>query len=179
MACTGLVRLRRATVDDAPDIARVHVRTWQSAYRGLMPRALLDSLTFERRSGWWKGELELVADDHRPWVAVDDERVVGFVHAGPAGTTRRAAGLARSTRSMSIPIARARASGATCCVMPPATSERTASGRRCSGCFSTTSRRGASMRRRVGRPTAAERVESLGGVDIKEVRYTGAELRPG
>ena len=84
MACTGLVRLRRATVDDAPNIARVHVRTWQSAYRGLMPQALLDSLTFERRTGWWKGQLELLKDDHRPWIAVDDERVVGFVHAGPS-----------------------------------------------------------------------------------------------
>jgi ribosomal protein S18 acetylase RimI-like enzyme len=84
MACTGLVRLRRAVVDDAPEIARVHVRTWQSAYRGLMPQALLDSLTFERRSGWWKGQLELAKGDHRPWVAVDDERVIGFAHAGPS-----------------------------------------------------------------------------------------------
>ena len=66
MACTGLVRLRRATVDDAPAIAGVHVRTWQAAYRGLMPQALLDSLTFERRRGWWKGQLELAKGDHRP-----------------------------------------------------------------------------------------------------------------
>jgi ribosomal protein S18 acetylase RimI-like enzyme len=84
MACTGLVRLRRAGVDDAAAIATVHVRTWKSAYRGLMPQALLDSLTFERRTGWWKGELELARDDRRPWVAVDDDRVVGFVHAGPS-----------------------------------------------------------------------------------------------
>ncbi len=84
MACTGLVRLRRAAVNDAPGIAQVHVRTWQSAYRGLMPQRLLDSLTFERRTGWWTGQLELLKDDHRPWVAVDDERVVGFVHAGPS-----------------------------------------------------------------------------------------------
>ncbi len=84
MACTGLVRLRRATVEDAPGIARVHVRTWQSAYRGTMPQALRDSLTFERREGWWKGELELLKDDHRPWIAVDDVHVVGFVHAGPS-----------------------------------------------------------------------------------------------
>jgi ribosomal protein S18 acetylase RimI-like enzyme len=84
MACTGLVRMRRATVGDAPDIARVHVRTVEAAYRGLVPDKLLRILTYDRRLGWWKGELELLSDEHRPWVAVDGDGVVGFVHAGPS-----------------------------------------------------------------------------------------------
>ena len=40
---TGLV-VRDATPDDAPDIARVHVRSWQAAYQGLIDEAYLASL---------------------------------------------------------------------------------------------------------------------------------------
>jgi hypothetical protein len=36
--------VRRATLDDAPAIARVHVAAWQRAYRGQMPDAVLDGL---------------------------------------------------------------------------------------------------------------------------------------
>jgi len=36
------VAVRRATIDDAVDIADVHVATWRATYRGLMPQSLLD-----------------------------------------------------------------------------------------------------------------------------------------
>lgn len=45
--------IRPATVDDAHDLAVVHVRSWQQAYRGLMPQAVLDRLSIaEREAGW-------------------------------------------------------------------------------------------------------------------------------
>ena len=38
------VHVRRATPDDALAIATVHVRSWQAAYRGLLPQPYLDAL---------------------------------------------------------------------------------------------------------------------------------------
>ena len=42
--------LRLAEPADAMDVARIHVRSWQAAYRGLMPDAYLDALRPEDRA---------------------------------------------------------------------------------------------------------------------------------
>jgi hypothetical protein len=36
--------IRAARMEDVPQIAAVHVRSWQAAYRGLLPQAYLDGL---------------------------------------------------------------------------------------------------------------------------------------
>src|SRR5919109_964260 len=41
--------IRPATVDDAYGIARVHVTTWQDAYRGIVPNEYLDALDIDAR----------------------------------------------------------------------------------------------------------------------------------
>ena len=46
--------IRTATFDDASTIAEVHVATWQSAYKGLMPDELLQNLNIERRKQGWQ-----------------------------------------------------------------------------------------------------------------------------
>ena len=46
----GLVlTVRRATPEDAAGVAGVHVRSWQVAYRGLLPDDYLDGLRPEDR----------------------------------------------------------------------------------------------------------------------------------
>jgi ribosomal protein S18 acetylase RimI-like enzyme len=47
------VSLRRATVDDAPGIGLVHVRSWQAAYRAEVPAAYLTALDPEARGRRW------------------------------------------------------------------------------------------------------------------------------
>ncbi|MGB6192960.1 MAG: GNAT family N-acetyltransferase, partial [Terracidiphilus sp.] len=42
--------MRLAQPDDAMAVARVHVRSWQAAYRGLIPDAFLDGLRPEDRA---------------------------------------------------------------------------------------------------------------------------------
>jgi len=42
--------LRPAEPRDALEVARVHIRTWQVAYRGLVPDEYLDSLNIEDRA---------------------------------------------------------------------------------------------------------------------------------
>lgn len=47
-----VIRAARAT--DATQIALVHVRSWQGAYRGLLPQAYLDGLDPAQRVGLWE-----------------------------------------------------------------------------------------------------------------------------
>lgn len=44
------VRLRRAEPTDNDAVATVHVRSWQAAYRGLLPDAYLDGLNASDRA---------------------------------------------------------------------------------------------------------------------------------
>jgi ribosomal protein S18 acetylase RimI-like enzyme len=82
--CTGQVHLRRAAEGDATAIAEVHVETWRSAYRDILPAAYLDRLDRNRREEFWRREIETLPRERRPWIAEAGSRVVGFVSAGPS-----------------------------------------------------------------------------------------------
>jgi GNAT superfamily N-acetyltransferase len=60
---TDGVDVRWATVDDADEIAEVHISSWRVAYRGLIPDEVLDGLRQERRASQW-----------RTWLAEGGER---------------------------------------------------------------------------------------------------------
>ena len=47
---TASMLIRPAEPDDALDVARVHVRSWQTGYHGLLPAAYLDQLRPEERA---------------------------------------------------------------------------------------------------------------------------------
>ncbi len=76
--------VRPARPDDAAGIATAHVRSWQSAYRGIVPVAVLDSLSIDRRASWWRGELTEMAPPTACWVVERSGRVVGFASIGAA-----------------------------------------------------------------------------------------------
>jgi hypothetical protein len=40
-------RIREATLADAEGVARVHVDTWRSAYKEMVPDSYLDGLNYE------------------------------------------------------------------------------------------------------------------------------------
>ncbi len=74
----GLVR--PADVDDAAAIARVHVESWRTTYRGLLPDDFLDSLSQGRYLERW---LRSLGDDAtRVYVAEDAHEVVAFASGG-------------------------------------------------------------------------------------------------
>jgi GNAT superfamily N-acetyltransferase len=77
-ANVGAVDVRRATVADARDIADVHVRAWQVAYRHAFPAAKLDALTVDEREERWRRSLE----EQTVFVAEDGGTVVGWASAG-------------------------------------------------------------------------------------------------
>jgi GNAT superfamily N-acetyltransferase len=75
--------LRPAEPRDAMAVARVHVRSWQAAYRGLLPDAYLDGLRPEERAQRY----DFASDDVRApatMVAMDDGRLCGFATTMPA-----------------------------------------------------------------------------------------------
>lgn len=51
------VRIRRAGVEDATTIARLHVETWQAAYAGILPDAALVSLDPQAQAETWRRRL--------------------------------------------------------------------------------------------------------------------------
>jgi GNAT superfamily N-acetyltransferase len=84
MGDPGAPVVRPAGPDDAQAIATAHVRSWQAAYRGIVPDALLDSLSIDRRASWWRGELTEMAPPTTCWVVERSGHVVGFASIGVA-----------------------------------------------------------------------------------------------
>ena len=50
------ITIRKATVEDAAEIANVHINSWREAYKGLLPQDFLDerALNFKNRYELWK-----------------------------------------------------------------------------------------------------------------------------
>jgi GNAT superfamily N-acetyltransferase len=75
------ITIRKATLEDAAEIANVHINSWREAYRGLLPQEFLDErpLNFKNRYELWKRvtqnseQVTLVAES-------TDHGIVGFVN---------------------------------------------------------------------------------------------------
>jgi ribosomal protein S18 acetylase RimI-like enzyme len=76
------MEIRRALETDALGIATVHVRTWQAAYRGIVPDTHLDSLSVEARASVWREAL-VRGTPEEVWVAVIGGEVAGWIAFGP------------------------------------------------------------------------------------------------
>ena len=76
--------VRPATPADAEAIARVHVLTWQTSYRGLVPDDFLDALAIDRRTETWRTMLGDAKPGEPVWVGLDGGLVAGFVGVGPS-----------------------------------------------------------------------------------------------
>lgn len=72
--------VRLAVAADAPAVAEVHVRTWQAAYRGLVPDSVLDALSVQERTAMWERGIPRGG----VWVGLVDGEVAGFVAVGPS-----------------------------------------------------------------------------------------------
>jgi L-amino acid N-acyltransferase YncA len=70
--------VREAEVGDAWEIARVHVRSWQAAYRGIVPDARLDALTVNRRAQNWEERLRHGLAGMFTYVVERDGELLGF-----------------------------------------------------------------------------------------------------
>jgi len=78
------IRFRDATPADARAIAEVHVRSWQTAYRGELPDEYLDGLSVDERTSRWTERLAEPPLGVETLVAEDGGRVIGFTGFGPS-----------------------------------------------------------------------------------------------
>ena len=88
----GPVTVRTATIDDTEAIARVHARSWQAAYRGIVGDEFLDGLSDAVWVDRWRtiftepqdGARTLVIDEGDAGDEGDEgEAVTGFARIGP------------------------------------------------------------------------------------------------
>ncbi|HEY1741902.1 MAG TPA: GNAT family N-acetyltransferase [Granulicella sp.] len=74
-----MVLIRAATQDDASSISRVHVESWRTTYRGIVPDQFLADLNVEERAVRWR---EVLRSDPYIFIAELDGKVVGFISGG-------------------------------------------------------------------------------------------------
>jgi GNAT superfamily N-acetyltransferase len=78
--------IRPAKLADAEDIARAHIASWRSSYRGILPDTVLARIDVDQRAASWRRTLQdpkiltLVAYD------VTHHDIVGLCDAGPTRT---------------------------------------------------------------------------------------------
>ncbi|MGH2583489.1 MAG: GNAT family N-acetyltransferase [Dehalococcoidia bacterium] len=78
------MHIRDANCTDVEGIARVHVASWQTSYRGIVPDTVLDTLSVERRQQMWTRWL--CDEPGQVFISVaeaDSGRIAGFASAGP------------------------------------------------------------------------------------------------
>ena len=81
--------IRRAGIDDAPAIASVHVASWRSTYRTLLPEDFLASLTESAYADRWR---RFIDDKSSLVYVVEDDSQAGAGVAGFASAGRERAG---------------------------------------------------------------------------------------
>ncbi len=76
--------IREATHSDVPAISRVHVDTWRTTYRGIVPDEHLANLSYERRANGWYQILNRASEDGNFTYIAEDEsgEIVGFANGG-------------------------------------------------------------------------------------------------
>jgi len=77
------MKIRKATILDAPYIAKVHVDSWRTTYKGILPDKFLQRLTYEGRTKLWESNTK----EQNVYVAENKEGViVGFSVGGKERT---------------------------------------------------------------------------------------------
>ena len=80
------VAIRPATLEDARELAAVHLEGWQWGYRDILPAGYLAGLDLDEWEAQWVGNFTASwADDMTALLAEEDGRGIGLVACGTAG----------------------------------------------------------------------------------------------
>ena len=91
------MNIRKANSQDAQDIAKVHVDSWRTTYKGILPDDFLNNLTYEQRTELWKKNIS----DATNYVLVaenEQNEIIGFA----TGATRKTNSVPNATDLTSI-----------------------------------------------------------------------------
>jgi ribosomal protein S18 acetylase RimI-like enzyme len=82
-----MLKIVKASLNHAPEIARLQVDGWQSAFKGIVPQNYLDNMSYEERSERMNNLLSKDSPGFNALVAIEDSgAVVGFSCSGPSRT---------------------------------------------------------------------------------------------
>ncbi|AQQ55545.1 GNAT family N-acetyltransferase [Planococcus lenghuensis] len=77
------MKVRKAALQDAKGIARVHIDSWLATYRNIIPGEYIDRLTYEKRERLWEHNIE----HGDVFVAAEDNgEIIGFADGGKERT---------------------------------------------------------------------------------------------
>lgn len=79
------MKIRLALQSDARAIADLHVRTWQSTYRGIVPDAYLDALSIDKRETLLRESIGRGLPEM--WVADSGSEITGWIAFGASRDT--------------------------------------------------------------------------------------------
>ena len=76
-------QIRKAVLDYAKGIAKVHINSWKSTYKGIISDEFFSNLNIERGIERWKGNLKNPSEKYQVLIAVDDQQqIIGFIDGG-------------------------------------------------------------------------------------------------
>jgi ribosomal protein S18 acetylase RimI-like enzyme len=79
-----MITIRAARIEDATGIAKVHVDSWRTTYKGIVPDDYLANLSYQRRITIWNDILRDTEKKYIVYVAENEtHEIVGFVSGGP------------------------------------------------------------------------------------------------
>lgn len=76
------MEIREAVIGDEKGIARVHVDSWRTTYKGIVSDDFLDQLSVEQRTENWRRGI----GNNSLYVAVENGEIVGFATGGKERT---------------------------------------------------------------------------------------------
>lgn len=77
------MRIRKATFNDADGIAKVHVDSWKTTYKGIISDSFLTQLSKEKRKKSWEWTFNNLNPDEEVFLAVNDKQeIIGFSNGG-------------------------------------------------------------------------------------------------
>ncbi len=95
-------QVRPATLRDAKAIAQIHTAAALEAYRGIVPDDQLKAMSsVEKRQAYWREAIEFC--EPQVQVAIDGDKIVGFVGFDRCATPNRAKPPVKSGRSTPPP----------------------------------------------------------------------------
>jgi GNAT superfamily N-acetyltransferase len=77
------MRIRKATLADAAEIARVGIVSWNETFRGIVPDSFLDRMDLAERTQWATDYLNDPNVEVYTVVAEEEEMIVGYAAGGP------------------------------------------------------------------------------------------------
>ncbi|MGE7949319.1 N-acetyltransferase family protein [Lysinibacillus sp. NPDC093688] len=91
------MKIRKANIQDAQGIGKVHVDSWRTTYKGILPDDFLNNLSYKQRTELWKKNIS----DATNYVLVaetEQGKIIGFATSG----TRKTNSVPNSTDLTSI-----------------------------------------------------------------------------